>query len=76
MLTGIDRLEGGHTDRQTATSDVNVIQDMPKLSDHWLSDTGLGQLYPISKTFLPKTKFSLSIFLNDVYANDDKRSPG
>ena len=45
-----------------ATSDGNVIQDMPKLTGYWLSDTGIGQLYPVSKTFLPKTKFSLSTF--------------
>ena len=43
-------------------SDVNVIQDIPKLTGYWLSDTGIGQLYPVSKTFLPKTKFSLSTF--------------
>ena len=49
---------------------------MPKLTGYWLSDTGIGQLYPVSKTFLPKTKFSLIIFPNDVYANDDKQSPG
>ena len=24
------------------TSDVNVIQDMPKLTGYWLSDTGIG----------------------------------
>ena len=44
------------------SSDGNVIQDMPKLTGYWLSDTGIGQLYPVSKTFLPKTKFSLSTF--------------
>ena len=24
------------------TSDVNVIQDMPKLTGYWLTDTGIG----------------------------------
>ena len=50
------------TEKCLKTSDVNVIQDMPKLTSYWLSDTGIGYLYPVSKTFLPKTKFSFSEF--------------
>ena len=30
---------------------------MPKSTGSWLFDTGTGWLYPVSKTYLPKTKF-------------------
>ena len=53
---GYEHQEGGQT------SDGNIIKDMPLLTGDQLSDTGIGQLYPVSKTFLPKTKFSISTF--------------
>ena len=47
--------------------DVNVIQDVPKLTGYWLSDTGIGYLCPVFKTFLPKTEFSLSITSQKIW---------
>ena len=40
----------------------NINYGYPKLTGILPSKTCIGWKYPVSKTFLPKTKFSLSIF--------------
>ena len=61
-------------------SDANVIQDMPKLTGYWhgypipVLDSFI--LYP--KLFCLKLNLVWVYFLknlNDVFANDDKKSP-
>ena len=43
-----------------------LIADLPKLTGILPSYTCIGWKYPVSKSFLPETKFSLSLFPNKV----------
>ena len=44
------------------TSVANVITDLPKLTGSLPSDTGIRWQNPVSKSFLPKTKFRVDNF--------------
>ena len=40
---------------------ADVISYLPKLTGTMSSDTGIGWKNPVSKTFLPKTKFRVGV---------------
>ena len=47
---------------------ADVISYLPKLTGTMSSDTGIGWKNPVSKTFLPKTKFRVSVSIVTICA--------
>ena len=52
-------LKRGTLTDTVCNSVANVITNLPKLTNKELSYTGIGWENPVSKSFLPKTKFRL-----------------
>ena len=47
---------------------ADVISYLPKLTGTLSSDTGIGWKNPVSKTFLPKTKFRVGVSIVTICA--------
>ena len=47
---------------------ADVISYLPKLTGTMSSDTGIGWKNPVSKTFLPKTKFLVGVSIVTICA--------